>query len=87
MERTNGIGGAPVFGVDGRLTAVSLVPRSWDQSQMHPHALTGAPTTKSARAIEEQFFRGQFRREWIIAVLIARFFPAPESGSTTPWLA
>jgi hypothetical protein len=26
---------------------------------MHPHALTGAPTTKSARAIEERFFREQ----------------------------
>jgi AraC-like DNA-binding protein len=33
------------------------------------HALTGALTTKSARAIEERFFREQFHREWIVAVV------------------
>jgi AraC-like DNA-binding protein len=32
------------------------------------HALTGALTVRSARAIEERFFREQFRREWIVAV-------------------
>jgi len=31
--------------------------------------LTGALTTKSARAIEERFFREQFHREWIVAVV------------------
>ena len=38
------------------------------------HALTGALTTKSARAIEERFFREQFHREWIVAVV------PPEGG-------
>jgi len=33
------------------------------------HALTGALTKKSALAIEERFFRGQFHREWIVAVV------------------
>jgi AraC-like DNA-binding protein len=32
------------------------------------HALTGALAIRSARAIEERFFREQFRRLWIIAV-------------------
>jgi transcriptional regulator of acetoin/glycerol metabolism len=32
------------------------------------HALTGPLTVRSARAIEERFFRQQFRREWIVAI-------------------
>jgi AraC-like DNA-binding protein len=32
------------------------------------HALTGALTANSARAIEEQFFRERFRQGWIVAV-------------------
>jgi AraC-like DNA-binding protein len=32
------------------------------------HALTGPLTVTAARAIEERFFREQFRREWIVAV-------------------
>jgi len=32
------------------------------------HALTGALTRRSARAVEERFFREQFPREWIVAV-------------------
>jgi AraC-like DNA-binding protein len=40
------------------------------------HALTGALTVASARAIEERFFREQFRREWIVAVA-----PPEESGA------
>jgi AraC-like DNA-binding protein len=42
----------------------------------HAHALTGALTIATARAIEERLFRKQFRREWIIAV-----GPADESNS------
>jgi AraC-like DNA-binding protein len=60
--------GAPVFGVDGRLTAVLDVSAIDPELSERAHALTGALTTKSARAIEERFFREQFRREWIIAV-------------------
>jgi AraC-like DNA-binding protein len=60
--------GAPVFGVDGRLTAVLDVSAIDPALSERAHALTGALTTKSARTIEERFFREQFRREWIIAV-------------------
>ncbi|HTC08754.1 MAG TPA: helix-turn-helix domain-containing protein [Acetobacteraceae bacterium] len=35
------------------------------------HALTGALTVMSARAIEERFFREQFRADWIFAVALA----------------
>jgi AraC-like DNA-binding protein len=42
------------------------------------HALTGALTLRSARAIEERFFREQFRREWIVAVA-----PPEEAASGT----
>ena len=60
--------GAPVFGVDGRLKAVLDVSAIDPELSERAHALTGPLTTKSARAIEERFFREQFRREWIIAV-------------------
>jgi transcriptional regulator of acetoin/glycerol metabolism len=39
------------------------------------HALTGALTTNSARAIEERFFREQFRQQWVVAVA------PPEGGA------
>ena len=61
--------GAPVFGVDGRLVAVLDVSAIDPQLSERAHALTGALTTKSARAIEERFFREQFHREWIVAVV------------------
>src|SRR5712671_550253 len=60
--------GAPVFGVDGRLMAVLDVSAIDSERSERAHALTGPLTVKSARAIEERFFREQFRREWIIAV-------------------
>jgi len=60
--------GAPVFGVDGRLMAVLDVSAIDPELSERAHALTGALTVRSARAIEERFFREQFRREWIIAV-------------------
>src|SRR5262245_46242458 len=61
--------GAPVFGVDGRLMAVLDVSAIDPQLSERAHALTGALTTKSARAIEERFFREHFRREWVVAVV------------------
>jgi AraC-like DNA-binding protein len=61
--------GAPVFGVDGRLVAVLDVSAIDPGLSERAHALTGALTTKSARAIEERFFRAQFHREWIVAVV------------------
>ena len=60
--------GAPVFGADGRLMAVLDVSAIDPELSEGAHALTGALTVKSARAIEERFFREQFRREWIVAV-------------------
>jgi AraC-like DNA-binding protein len=60
--------GAPVFGVDGRLMAVLDVSAIDPELSERAHALTGALVVRSARAIEERFFREQFRREWIVAV-------------------
>jgi len=60
--------GAPVFGADGRLIAVLDVSAIDPELSERAHALTGALTIRSARAIEERFFREQFRREWIVAV-------------------
>jgi AraC-like DNA-binding protein len=68
--------GAPIFGVDGRLIAVLDVSAIDPGRSERAHALTGALTVASARAIEERFFREQFRREWIVAVA-----PPEEGGS------
>ena len=73
--------GAPVFGVDGRLIAVLDVSAIDPELSERAHALTGALTVRSARAIEERFFREQFRREWIIAVAL------PEGGGSGMLLA
>jgi AraC-like DNA-binding protein len=60
--------GAPIFDGDGNLAAIldvsSLDPELSEQS----HALTGALTEASARAIQERAFRERFRREWVVAV-------------------
>src|SRR5713226_7608232 len=71
--------GAPVFGADGRLIAVLDVSAIDPELSEGAHALTGALAVRSARAIEERFFREQFRREWIIAV-------APPEGGVTGML-
>jgi AraC-like DNA-binding protein len=60
--------GAPVFGIDGRLIAVLDISAIDPELSEGAHALTGALTVRSAWAIEERFFRQQFRREWIVAV-------------------
>jgi AraC-like DNA-binding protein len=73
--------GAPVFGVDGRLIAVLDVSAIDPELSERAHALTGALTIRSARAIEERFFREQFRREWIVAVAL------PEGGAPGMLLA
>jgi AraC-like DNA-binding protein len=73
--------GAPVFGVDGRLAAVLDVSAIDPELSERAHALTGALTVRSARAIEERFFREQFRREWIVAVA------SPEGGTLGMLLA
>ena len=73
--------GAPVFGADGRLIAVLDVSAIDPELSEGAHALTGALTVRSARAIEERFFREQFRREWIVAVA------PPEGGAIGMLLA
>jgi transcriptional regulator of acetoin/glycerol metabolism len=60
--------GAPIFGVDGRLMAVLDVSAIDPGRSERAHALTGALTVNSARAIEERFFREHFHREWIVAI-------------------
>jgi transcriptional regulator of acetoin/glycerol metabolism len=73
--------GAPVFDIDGRLMAVLDVSAIDPDLSERAHALTGALTMRSARAIEERFFREQFRREWILAVA------PPEGGDRGMLLA
>src|SRR5258708_349187 len=73
--------GAPGFGVDGRLIAVLDVSAIDPELSERAHALTGALTARSARAIEERFFREQFRREWIVAIA------PPEGGASGMLLA
>jgi transcriptional regulator of acetoin/glycerol metabolism len=60
--------GAPIFGVNGNLTAVLDVSAIDPRRSERAHALTGALTINSARAIEERFFRESFRDAWIVAV-------------------
>jgi transcriptional regulator of acetoin/glycerol metabolism/AraC-like DNA-binding protein len=60
--------GVPVFGVDGKLIAVLDVSSIDPDRSEAAHALTGALTVNSARAIEERHFRQHFYREWIIAI-------------------
>src|SRR6201991_4940540 len=71
--------GAPVFGGDGQLMAVLDVSAIDPELSERAHALTGALTIRSARAIEERFFREQFRRQWIVAV-------APSEGGASGML-
>jgi AraC-like DNA-binding protein len=73
--------GAPVFGVDGRLIAVLDVSAIDPTLSESAHALTGALTVTSARAIEERFFRERFRAAWIVAVA------APDEGARGMLLA
>ena len=73
--------GAPVFGVDGSLMAVLDVSAIDPKLSERAHALAGALTVRSARAIEERFFREQFRREWMVAVV------PPEGGELSMLLA
>jgi AraC-like DNA-binding protein len=60
--------GAPIFGVDGSLLAVLDVSAIDPGRSERAHALTGALTVNTARAIEERFFREHFHHEWIVAI-------------------
>jgi transcriptional regulator of acetoin/glycerol metabolism/AraC-like DNA-binding protein len=73
--------GAPIFGVDGRLIAVLDVSAIDPGRSERAHALTGALTVNSARAIEERYFREHFCHEWIVALA------PPEEGEPGMLLA
>jgi transcriptional regulator of acetoin/glycerol metabolism len=73
--------GAPIFGVDGRLIAVLDVSAIDPGRSERAHALTGALTVNSARAIEERYFREHFCHEWIVALA------SPEEGEPGMLLA
>ena len=60
--------GAPIFDGNGELLGVLDVSSIDPELSEHAHALTGALTIATARAIDERLFRKQFHREWIIAV-------------------
>jgi transcriptional regulator of acetoin/glycerol metabolism/AraC-like DNA-binding protein len=72
---------APIFDVNGRMTAVLDVSAIDPERSERAHALTGALTVTSARAIEERFFRERFRQGWILAVA------PPEEGTREMLLA
>lgn len=63
--------GAPIFDSDGDLLAVLDVSSIDPELSEASHALTGALTEASARAIEERCFRERFRRQWIVAIWTA----------------
>jgi transcriptional regulator of acetoin/glycerol metabolism len=60
--------GAPIFDGDGKLAAVLDVSSIDPDLSERSHALTGALTEASARAIEERSFRERFGRAWVVAV-------------------
>jgi AraC-like DNA-binding protein len=68
--------GAPIFNCDGEVAAVLDVTSIDPQLSEGSHAITGALTEVSARAIEERWFRDRFRREWIVAIV-----PPDSAGS------
>ncbi len=68
--------GAPIFDGNGELLGVLDVSSIDPVLSEHAHALTGALTIATARAIEERLFRKQFHRQWILAA-----GPTDESSS------
>jgi transcriptional regulator of acetoin/glycerol metabolism len=61
---------APIFDGAGKLTAVLDVSSMDPTLSERSHALAGALTQASARAIEERLFREQFRRDWVVAIAV-----------------
>jgi transcriptional regulator of acetoin/glycerol metabolism len=69
--------GAPIFDCDGEVAAVLDVTSIDPQLSERSHAITGALTEVSARAIEERWFRDRFRRECRHCSSRQRWFPCP----------
>jgi transcriptional regulator of acetoin/glycerol metabolism len=61
---------APIFDGGGNLIAVLDVSSIDPALSERSHALTGALTQASARAIEERMFREQFSRNWVVAFAV-----------------
>ena len=59
--------GAPIFDGDGELLGILDVSSINPALSEHAHALTGALTIATARAIEERLFRRRFHRDWVLA--------------------
>jgi len=59
--------GAPIFDPNGELVGVLDVSSIDPSLSEHAHALTGALTVATARAIEERLFRKRFCRQWTLA--------------------
>ena len=72
---------APIFDGGGKLMAVLDVSSNDPTLSERSHALTGALTQASARAIEERLFREQFRQDWIVALAV------PEGAGSTMLIA
>ncbi|MDY0885919.1 helix-turn-helix domain-containing protein [Dongia soli] len=73
--------GAPIFDIDGTLMAVLDVSSVDPGLSESAHGLAGPLTIKSARAIEERYFRTRFRKEWIVMIV------PPEDDSNAMLLA
>ncbi|TXH37852.1 MAG: helix-turn-helix domain-containing protein [Rhodospirillaceae bacterium] len=73
--------GAPIFDIDGTLMAVLDVSSVDPGLSESSHGLAGPLTIKSARAIEERYFRTRFRKEWIVMIV------PPEDDSNAMLLA
>jgi AraC-like DNA-binding protein/PAS domain-containing protein len=69
--------GAPVFGADGRLTAVLDVSSIDSEVSSQSHGLTLPVVAAAARTLEERLFREAYTRSWIVALAPAGERPAP----------
>ena len=69
--------GAPVFGADGRLTAVLDVSSIDSDLSSQSHGLTLSVVAAAARTLEERLFREAYTQSWIIALAPAGDRPAP----------
>jgi transcriptional regulator of acetoin/glycerol metabolism/AraC-like DNA-binding protein len=71
---------APVFGADGRLTAVLDVSSIDSDMSSQSHGLTLPVVAAAARTLEERLFREAYTRSWIVAL-------APAGDRSAPLLA
>jgi AraC-like DNA-binding protein len=58
---------APIFGIAGELIGTLDISSIDPNLSEHSHGLAEALVIETARAIQERYFREQFRRNWIVA--------------------